>query len=121
MGYEFHPEALGKVVEEVAKSITIPIMITENGVATDDDKKRVEFIERALKSLYSCLEKGIDVIGYLHWSTFDNFEWQSGFGMQFGLIEVDRNTQERTVKNSGYYLGRIAKENKLVANLEVRF
>lgn len=121
MGYEYHPEALGKVVEEVAKSITIPIMITENGVATADDKKRVEFIQRALTSLHSCIEKGIEVIGYLHWSTFDNFEWQSGYGMQFGLIEVDRHTQERTVKNSGYFLGRIAKENKLAANVVVRF
>ncbi len=119
MGYEYHPEALGKVVEEVAKSINIPIMITENGVATDDDKKREEYIGRALKSLHSCIEKGIEVIGYLHWSTFDNFEWQSGYGMQFGLIEVDRNTQERIPKNSAYYLGEIAKENKLVANVQV--
>ncbi|MFV2047422.1 glycoside hydrolase family 1 protein [Metabacillus sp. YM-086] len=120
MGYEYHPEALGKVVEEVAKSINIPIMITENGVATADDKKREEFLERALNSLHGCLEKGIDVIGYLHWSTFDNFEWQSGYGMQFGLIEVNRHTQERLPKNSAYYLGEIAKENKLVTNVKVR-
>ncbi len=118
MGYEYHPEALGKVVEEVAKSVTLPIMITENGVATGDDKKREEFIQRALKSLHASMEKGIDVIGYLHWSTFDNFEWQSGYGMQFGLIEVDRHTQERKPKMSAYYLGEIAKENKLVANVE---
>ena len=120
MGYEYHPEALGKVVEEVAKSITIPIMITENGVATADDKKREEFLERALNSLHGCLEKGIEVIGYLHWSTFDNFEWQSGYGMQFGLIEVNRHTQERLPKNSAYYLGEIAKENKLVTNVKVQ-
>jgi len=119
MGYEYHPEALGKVVEEVAKSITIPIMIRENGVSTaDDDKKREVSLERALNSLYGSIEKGIEIIGYLHWSTFDNFEWQSGYGMQFGLIEVDRQTQVRNPKNSAYYLGEIAKENKLVANVK---
>ncbi|MCM3444251.1 glycoside hydrolase family 1 protein [Metabacillus halosaccharovorans] len=120
MGYEYHPEALGKVVEEVAKSVTIPIMVTENGIATANDKKREEFIQRALTSLHACIENGIEVIGYLHWSTFDNFEWQSGYGMQFGLIEVDRNTQERIPKNSAFLLGKVAKENKLTANLEVR-
>ncbi|WP_078433610.1 glycoside hydrolase family 1 protein [Metabacillus halosaccharovorans] len=120
MGYEYHPEALGKVVEEVAKSVTIPIMVTENGLATANDKKREEFIQRALTSLHACIENGIEVIGYLHWSTFDNFEWQSGYGMQFGLIEVDRTTQERIPKNSAYLLGKVAKENKLAVNLEVR-
>ncbi|MGQ4668449.1 glycoside hydrolase family 1 protein [Metabacillus halosaccharovorans] len=120
MGYEYHPEALGKVVEEVAKSVTIPIMVTENGIATANDKKREEFIQRALTSLHACIENGIEVFGYLHWSTFDNFEWQSGYGMQFGLIEVDRNTQERIPKNSAFLLGKVAKENKLTANLEVR-
>ncbi|MCV9886610.1 glycoside hydrolase family 1 protein [Metabacillus halosaccharovorans] len=120
MGYEYHPEALGKVVEEVAKYVTIPIMVTENGLATAHDKKREEFIQRALTSLHDCIEKGIEVIGYLHWSTFDNFEWQSGYGMHFGLIEVDRTTQERIPKNSAYLLGKVAKENKLEVNLEVR-
>ncbi|WP_232230146.1 family 1 glycosylhydrolase [Bacillus sp. J37] len=120
MGYEYHPEALGKVVEDVAKSVTIPIMVTENGVATANDKKREEFIQRALTSLHACIEKGIEVIGYLHWSTFDNFEWQSGYSMQFGLIEVDRTTQERIPKNSAYLLGKVAKENNLVTKFEVR-
>ncbi|MFP3121805.1 family 1 glycosylhydrolase [Ectobacillus funiculus] len=52
--------------------------------------------------------------GYLHWSTFDNFEWNSGYSMQFGLIGVDRSTQERKVKESARYLGRIAQMNALV-------
>ncbi|WP_312884358.1 family 1 glycosylhydrolase [Paenibacillus xylanilyticus] len=47
-----------------------------------------------LKGLQSCLNDGIDVRGYLHWTTFDNFEWQTGYSMTFGLIEVDRATQE---------------------------
>ncbi|MFD2215715.1 glycoside hydrolase family 1 protein [Metabacillus endolithicus] len=114
MGYVYCPEALGKVIRKVSQSVQIPIMITEHGVATVDDKRRVEFIRRSLEGVQSCLKDGIDLIGYLHWSTFDNFEWNSGYSMQFGLIEVDRTTQERKVKESGRLLGQIA-QNSLVA------
>jgi beta-glucosidase len=116
MGYEYYPEALGNVIRKVARVLTIPIMITEHGVASDNDEKRVEFIRRGLEGLKDCLEEGIDVKGYLHWSTFDNFEWQSGYSMKFGLIEVERSTQQRTVKESGRYLGRISLNNSLDTN-----
>jgi beta-glucosidase len=115
MGYEFYPEALANVIRKVSKDLSIPIMITEHGIATDDDTRRVEFIGKALEGVQACLNEGIDVRGYLHWTTFDNFEWQSGYSMRFGLIEVDRSTQERKVKESARYLGSIAKMNSLVS------
>lgn len=114
MKYEFYPEALGNVIQKVAKEIHIPIIITEHGIATDNDSRRVEFIRRGLEGVEDCLAKGIDIRGYMHWSTFDNFEWNSGYSMSFGIIGVDRTTQERNVKDSGYYLGNIAKANTLV-------
>ncbi|MEH7117790.1 family 1 glycosylhydrolase [Neobacillus vireti] len=114
MGYEFYPEALANVIRKVSKELSIPIMITEHGIATDDDTRRVEFIGQALEGVQACLNEGIDVRGYLHWTTFDNYEWQSGYSMRFGLIEVDRSTQERIVKDSARYLGSMAKVNKLV-------
>lgn len=114
MGYEYYPEALGNVIRKVAKALPLPIMITEHGVATAHDERRVEFIRRGLEGVQTCLDEGIDIRGYLHWSTFDNFEWNSGYSMQFGLIEVDRSTQERRVKESARYLGRIAQMNTLV-------
>jgi len=114
MGYEFYPEALGNVIRKVSKDLSIPIMITEHGIATDDDSRRVEFIGKALEGVQACLDEGIDVRGYLHWTTFDNFEWQSGYSMKFGLIEVDRSTQERNVKESARYLGSISQLNILV-------
>jgi beta-glucosidase len=89
-------------------------MITEHGIATDDDTRRVEFIGKALEGVQTCLNDGIDIRGYLHWTTFDNFEWQSGYSMRFGLIEVDRSTQERKVKGSARCLGSIAQKNTLV-------
>ncbi|WP_426451635.1 glycoside hydrolase family 1 protein [Paenibacillus sp. S-38] len=108
MKYEYAPEALGRVIRKVAQAVTLPIFVTEHGVATDDDERRIEFIRRGLQGVHACLQEGIDVRGYLHWTTFDNFEWNAGYSMRFGLIGVDRMTQERTVKESARYLGRIA-------------
>jgi beta-glucosidase len=111
MGNEYYPEGLEGVVRYVWKSLGIPIIITENGIATDDDTRRVAFIDRALKGVNACIAEGIPVNGYMHWSLMDNFEWQLGFAKRFGLIEVDRTTQERKIKPSGYHLGNIAKNN----------
>ncbi|MBB3110934.1 beta-glucosidase [Paenibacillus phyllosphaerae] len=113
MKYEYCPEALGQVLRKVAKSIKLPIFITEHGVATDDDERRVEFIRRGLQGVHACIEDGIDARGYLHWTTFDNFEWNAGYSMRFGLIAVDRATQERQVKESARYLGRFAESKTL--------
>jgi beta-glucosidase len=109
MGYEYYPEALSGVVRFVSKHWDKPIMVTENGISTDNDADRVDFIERALKGLYQCMEDGIEVIGYMHWSLLDNFEWQLGYEQKFGLIAVDRATQSRYPKRSLKCLGDINK------------
>lgn len=109
MQYEFYPQALGNVIRKVSQSISIPILITENGVATSDDKERIEFIHVALKDVFDCKEDGIEIIGYLHWSLLDNFEWQKGFSKEFGLIAVDRSTQQRYPKESLKVLGQYTK------------
>jgi beta-glucosidase len=60
-----------------------------------------------------CLDEGIDVRGYIHWSLLDNFEWTSGYGQHFGLVEVDFDTFERTPKPSAHHLGAIARKGEL--------
>ena len=105
MEYEFYPQALGHVIRTVHRSLQIPIMVTENGVAVADDERRVAFIEEALKGVQGCVEDGIPVLGYMYWSLLDNFEWQKGFSMTFGLVAVDRATQHRTPKGSLAFLG----------------
>ena len=109
MSYEFYPEALANVIRTVHKEFKGDIIVTENGIATTDDSRRVEFIRRALEGVHGCIEDGIPVKGYCHWSLLDNFEWQKGFSMTFGLIAVDRKTQTRYPKESLAYLGNFRK------------
>ena len=89
MGYEFYPQGLAHVIRRVHESFDGPLMVTENGIATDDDTRRVAYIDEALKGVRECLDEGIDVRGYMYWSLIDNYEWQSGYGMRFGLMDRD--------------------------------
>ena len=105
MGYENYPYALANVVKKVAKDYGGDIIITENGIATTDDTVRVHFIDEVCKDVEQLVAEGYPVLGYFHWSLMDNFEWQRGFAMQFGLISVNRETQERLPKPSLKHLG----------------
>jgi beta-glucosidase len=113
MGYEFWPEALEGSVRYAAQAAGVPIHVTENGIGTTDDAQRIAYVRRALTALGRCLADGLDVRSYFYWSLLDNFEWLFGYGPRFGLVDVDRTTQRRTVKPSGQWLGRIAQANVL--------
>ncbi len=108
IGWEFHPAALGNAVRHTADRIPgVPILITENGIATADDAERAEYTDAALTGLHEAIEDGIDVRGYLHWSLLDNYEWGT-YAPMFGLVAVDRTTFARTVKPSARHLGDLA-------------
>jgi len=110
MDYEFYPEALEHVIRRMHEDFNGELIVTENGIATADDSRRLAFIEQALSGVSSCIEDGIPVGGYFYWSLMDNFEWQKGYSMTFGLIAVDRETLERKPKASLAYLGGFAKQ-----------
>jgi beta-glucosidase len=116
MGYEFWPEALEATIRR-AWEVTrhVPVLVTENGIATTDDRERIAYVERALRGVLACLRDGLDVRGYFYWSLLDNFEWVFGYRPVFGLIAVDRATQVRTVKPSASWLGAVARANRLAA------
>jgi beta-glucosidase len=108
---EFYPQALEATIRYTSEHVKKPIYVTENGIATNDDTRRIAYIKTAVKSVANCLKDGIDVRGYVHWSLLDNFEWIFGYGMRYGLIDVDRSTMRRTIKPSAKYLGQIARAN----------
>lgn len=105
MNYEFYPQALENVIRKVSHKYKGELLVTENGIAVSDDSRRIAFLEGALQGVQNCIEDGIRVKGYCYWSLLDNFEWQKGYSMTFGLIAVDRKTQERIPKESLTYLG----------------
>jgi beta-glucosidase len=113
MRYEYWPEALEQTIRYAHALARVPIYVTENGISTEDDTRRVDFIRTSLEGVRNCLADGIDIRGYIHWSLLDNFEWIEGYRPKFGLVAVDRKTQERTLKPSARYLGEIARRNSL--------
>lgn len=113
VGTAYRPDSLAMAVRhswEVSEGV--PIMITENGIATADDTQRIRYTEEALRGLADTIADGIDVRGYLHWTLLDNFEW-GHWEPTFGLIEVDRETFARTPKPSLAWLGSVAQRNHL--------
>jgi beta-glucosidase len=109
-GWEFRPDAVGIAIRHAASVASgVPIIVTENGVATSDDTRRIAYIDGALQALHGAIDDGIDVRGYFHWSFIDNFEWTDGYSTTFGLVAVDRATFERTPKPSARHLGSLAR------------
>src|ERR1700739_1838077 len=88
-GMEFYPECVEHVVRYASKAAGVPIMVTENGIATEDDSRRVEYYQRAVAGLKRAVDDGVDVRGYVAWSLMDNFEWMSGYTPKYGLVAVD--------------------------------
>jgi beta-glucosidase len=115
-GYEYWPEALEGALRH-AWRVTggRTLIVTESGIATDDDTRRIEHIDRSIAAMRRAMGGGIEVRGYLHWSALDNFEWNHGFAQRFGLIAVDRETQERSVKPSCRHLGKIARNSTIAS------
>jgi beta-glucosidase len=114
MGYEYYPKALGGAIRRAWKSTGgIPILVTENGIATSADEKRIAYMDGALREVLACQAEGIDVRSYLHWSLLDNFEWAFGYGPTFGLVAVDRQTMARQPKPSAAWLGGVARARQL--------
>jgi len=114
--WEIYPEGLYHVLKKV-QEYHLPILITENGMSGSDEV-RVQFIHDHIESVYRAIQDGVNVIGYLHWSLLDNFEWSLGYGPKFGLIEVDLKNFKRRPKNSSKYYAEICKQNALIPNHE---
>lgn len=115
MGWPFTPHGLGDLLVRWTREYgrLVPQMfITENGVAYSTglsadgkchDENRIRYYNDHILSMRDAIERGADVGGYFAWSLMDNFEWAMGYGMRFGLVHVDFETQKRTIKDSGFW------------------
>lgn len=111
MGWGVEPEGLTITLRRVHDEYgPIPMMVTENGAAYPDvveadgsirDVKRIEYIQSHIQAVADAIDQGVDMVGYFVWSLLDNFEWARGYSKRFGIVRVDYETMERTVKDSG--------------------
>lgn len=115
MGWAVHPDGLRQVLHRAAQT-GLPLYVTENGIATEDDTERVGYLATHLAAAAKARDEGVDLRGYVHWSAFDNFEWAEGYGPKFGLIAIDRDKNfTRTPKPSAYAFARVATTGRLDA------
>ncbi len=109
MGWEVYPQGLTDLLVDLDRTYQLPpLLITENGMASADeihnggvhDEQRVRYYNSHLNAVHNAIEQGVDVRGYFAWSLMDNFEWAEGYDKRFGLVYVDYETQQRTLKDS---------------------
>jgi len=112
LSWEIYPQGLYTFLKDFSR-YRIPLFVSENGIATDDDTERTEFIVAHLKAMVQAMKEGVPVMGYLYWSLLDNYEWAEGFVPRFGLIEVNYTTQKRTVRESARVFEKIIRCKRL--------
>lgn len=122
-GWEVVPGSLRELLLRLHREYPgVPLMITENGGAFGDapthdgqvhDVRRIAFLLGHLRAVAEAIDAGAQVVGYLHWSLMDNFEWALGYRPRFGLVHVDYASGRLTVKDSGHLYARIARDNRI--------
>ena len=112
MGWEIYPDGLRELMLRLKNDYPVKsLIVTENGSCFDDalvegqidDEGRRKYLERHLESAHAAIQEGAPLDGYFAWSLMDNYEWAEGYARRFGLVHVDFETQERTLKKSGLY------------------
>ena len=110
-GYPMYAEGFRRAIEFVSP-LSVPIEITENGVADENDSLRPEHLMRHLWIVSEAIKDGFDIRSYHHWSLMDNFEWAEGYKMRFGLHAVDFENQQRKLRKSGKIFHDIISKNR---------
>ncbi len=111
LGWDLQPADIEHVLMRLSEKYNLPLMICENGLADASDENRKWWMTETILAMNRVLDAGVNVLGYLHWSLLDNFEWDKGFWPRFGLIEVDyENDCKRTVRKSALWYGRFVRK-----------
>ena len=99
--YTIYPEGFYRAIVTISQKLTrplhIPLYVTENGVATNNEQERELFFQRYLFALSRAIQEGYAVQGYVVWSLMDDYEWGS-YNRPYGVYKVDFKTLERTRK-----------------------
>jgi beta-glucosidase len=112
-GQEIYPVGLLQVVRRVAR-YGLPIMITENGLATEDEELRCRYLEDHVAALGKAVGEGQMVLGYIYWTLMDNFEWALGRRARFGLAATDFRSQQRMERPAARLFAKVCASNRLI-------
>ncbi|MBP2457566.1 beta-glucosidase [Clavibacter michiganensis] len=129
MGWNIEPQGLEDLLVSLHEEFPdLPLMVTENGAAFDDevtvgedgvravrDPARIDYLSRHFAAAHRAIERGVDLRGYQVWSLLDNFEWAFGYSKRFGIVHVDYDTQERTPKDSALWYARLIADRAIPA------
>ncbi|MBN1874859.1 MAG: glycoside hydrolase family 1 protein [Anaerolineae bacterium] len=113
---ELYPEGMFRMLKKFAY-MGLPLYITENGIPDADDDQRPRALLLHLHQMWRALQENMPVKGYYHWTLTDNFEWAEGWTLRFGLIELDPETQERTLRPSANLYSAIARGNAITPEI----
>ena len=120
IGWEVYPNAIYDMMHTLKDDYdNLPVFITENGASYDypvvdgrvKDIKRTDYFKKYIGALNKSIDEGCNVQGYFAWSLMDNFEWAYGYSQRFGIIDVNYETQKRTIKDSGHFYATIIKNS----------
>ena len=120
---ELYPSGLYRVLQSVYQRAkgNKQLYITENGFSDALDDRRPKALLEHLAMVHRAISEGIPVRGYFYWSLVDNFEWAEGWGVRFGLIELDPETQERIPRSSASMFGEICRANAISEEIVERY
>lgn len=116
LDWSMEPANIQFVLERLHRKYKKPIMVTENGLADRADSDRKWWLTQTLLGMRAAMKEGIPVLGYIHWSLLDNFEWAHGSWPRFGLVEVDYKTKRRSLRSSAQWYGGVVKRLRSGAN-----
>jgi beta-glucosidase len=109
LGWEIVPEGLFSVLTAVHKRYGKPVVVTENGLGTQSERKRIRYLREHIAQMRRAMDAGVDVRGYFPWTLVDNYEWKEGWHGQFGLFSYDPKTKNRLLQPTGRWFSAFIK------------
>jgi beta-glucosidase len=108
-GWEIEPEGLYNVLRTVYKRYGKPIVITENGIGTQSEQKKIRYFRDHVNQMLRAMNSGVDVRGYMPWTLIDNYEWAEGFGANFGFTHLSRDGRSLIMEPSARWFRKFVK------------
>ena len=110
-GWEIDPEGLHATLVNVFKRYGKPIVISENGIGTQSEQKKIRYFREHVNQMRRAMNDGVDVRGYFPWTLIDNYEWAEGYAANFGITHVDPKTKRLIIDPSGQWFAKFVRAN----------